>query len=537
MHARSNTSIIALAVASTLALVSPTAFGVLSTFGGAASNINTYLGANTFYAAGFTGTNAIAANVEGQYAGNTHLTETSLTTYFKDPSAVGTLGAHPTWVVGMIGGRPVTAEPEKGRGIAYGATLWSGAIATSVSGNSFTISAASLVSPYATAMQTGVGGKKANVINSSWGNSGDLGGTGYINQVVDALAAANGTTVCVSAGNSGSGTNTVGSPGSGYNTLTVGALDGSTYNTIASFSSRGASDYTNPITGATIAGIRATVHISAPGTSLYGAQLGSTTAYDSGLAGTSFASPITAGGASLVVDAGKTLFPSNAKAVDGRVVKAVLMNSATKTSGWTNAQSVVSGVITTTRGLDYTYGAGRLNLAQAYPQYTAGTTDVAGLGGGNVLATGWDYGNVAQNAPTDYIITQPLLGGSTFTATLDWFIAASLNTSTLAASDDSFDNLDLQIWSTTGSALTSLVAQSTSLYNTAEHLNFAIPTTGFYAIRVVWAGENYDRFNDANNSDFGLAWNGTFTVVPEPAAMALPLVAFGTLLTRRRSVR
>src|SRR5262249_57236785 len=54
--------------------------------------------------------------------------------------------------------------------------------------------------------------------------------------------------------------------------------------------------------------------------------------------GTSFAAPIVAGGVALLADyAWTSLPPANASAaVDGRVMKAVLINSADKTGGWGN---------------------------------------------------------------------------------------------------------------------------------------------------------------------------------------------------------
>jgi len=90
-------------------------------------------------------------------------------------------------------------------------------------------------------------------------------------------------------------------------------------------------------------GVRAPVDLVAPGENLTLAYYGGGTGgnafggpvtlqnnlYSSGLNGTSFAAPIVAGGAALVASAGKALYTSDAKAIDGRVIKAVLMNSAT----------------------------------------------------------------------------------------------------------------------------------------------------------------------------------------------------------------
>src|SRR5437870_575637 len=85
----------------------------------------------------------------------------------------------------------------------------------------------------------------------------------------------------------------------------------------------------NPVPSA-----RAVVSLAAPGQDfIVAAYTGDTTQtgfYGINAAGTSYSAPTVAGGATLVVDAGKNLFPTNPKAIDGRIIKAVLLNSADK---------------------------------------------------------------------------------------------------------------------------------------------------------------------------------------------------------------
>lgn len=495
-------------------------------------NINTQLGADRFYAAGYTGARSVVANIEAGYVSNTHVSLTSVSTYIKYSTALGGIDDHATWVGGMIAGRPVgsnTTLQEEARGIAYGATLWSGAIATTESGSTFNYTYTALAYPYVTAMQTGVNGVKADVINSSWGGLGNSYPSYYENGLIDGLVNVNGTVAVFAAGNDGPTTETVGVPATSYNVIAVASLNRAG-TAVSSFSSRGPGDYRNPITGAVIQNVRAVVDLAAPGEDLYGANYNSTTSFTSGLDGTSFASPIVAGAAALVVDSGK----ANGHSTDGRVVKAVLMNSATKIAGWTNGQSLVNGVITTTQSLDYATGAGGLNIGAAYDQYLSGTTDITGTGGGNVRSTGWDYGEVSQNSPNDYLITQALQGGTTFTATLTWFVDrvyTSASANSINWSDNSFDNLDLQIWLADDGVATTLIAQSISLYNNTEHLSFTLPSDGDYLIRVLWTGELYDRLADANSELYALAWSGT-AMIPEPAALSCLLLP--TLPLRRR---
>jgi hypothetical protein len=290
------------------------------------------------------------------------------------------------------------------------------------------------------------------------------------------------------------------------------------------------------------------VDIVAPGTNLtlaaYGGATGGnifggdtysdTNKYYGGEAGTSFSSPIVAAGGALVIDAGKALFSTDRKSYDARVIKAVLMNSATKLSSWNNGQSMVNGVITTTQSLDPAQGAGQINLKSAWTQYTSGTTDVPGLTGGTVHSIGWDFGSVAAGGSNDYSVDQVIPAGSQFTLTLSWF---AHNTTTIDGNSQvaaylAFDNLDLQVFENINGTLT-LVAQSISKYNSSEHLYFTAPDSASYVFRVLDAGYNWNGLGGATpdtTTDYGFAWNAA---VPEPTSCAL-LCCTPVLMMRRR---
>src|SRR5207237_1161234 len=154
---------------------------------------------------------------------------------------------------------------------------------------------------------------------------------------------------------SGPDSNTVGAPASGYNKIAVASLAADTtanpYTQPSTFSSRGPNDFFNPVTGRTTHGVRPVVDIAAPGEALalayYGGATGSNTGgvdqsngannfYLIDASGTSFAAPIVAGGAALLADVAHVNF--DAHGTDGRVIKAVLLNSADKTPGWDNGQ-------------------------------------------------------------------------------------------------------------------------------------------------------------------------------------------------------
>lgn len=131
--------------------------------------------------------------------------------------------------------------------------------------------------------------KAPHVVNNSWGGGGgDPWYTTYVNQWVNA-----GIAPIFSAGNSGSGCNTLGSPGDYKFSVSVGASD--INNRLAGFSSRGPSVYRSP-----------QPDITAPGDNVRSSRADFDTAYGN-LSGTSMASPHTAGAMALLMSKNDTL--------------------------------------------------------------------------------------------------------------------------------------------------------------------------------------------------------------------------------------
>ena len=553
-----------------------------NTINGTFVTVNSDVGADRFYNAGYWGSNAIVANIEAGHVWDGHETLSLVQSYVNDPSIDGATRQydyHATAVGFTIAGLGPEA-PGGGfyyyqLGIAPGARLVSGAIASQWVGNTgeFEAPAGPFAYAYKKIMQEGVTvdlypqfpgfiteTRPADVVNSSWGYE-DNAGTDQMTLTLDALAHKNRQTVTLAAGNHDVGDPQVVGPASGYNSIAVAALESAATNPVyrdrAGFSNGGPNDYRAP-GGIVIQGVRPAVDIAAPGTNMILAAYTGTTGtntggtddfvplpgeedirpglYLFGAAGTSFAAPIVAGGASLLVDAGyATLGGGNS--VDGRVIKAVLLNAAKKTPGWTNNAHTVAGVLTTEQGLDWGVGAGKLDLDRAYDQYLSGTHDLPGLGGGTVLALGWDYGRVALAAPIEYVLAGDVPAGQMITATLDWFVNRVLDDVTGEASDVQFDNLDLQLWLLApGGGLGTLVADSVTDYNNVEHIYFLAPDVGQYALRVIYAGQNYgDPTQQA--TDYALAWSVTppaSNAVPEPALLAPAGVAVLLLRRRRR---
>ncbi|MFH5804064.1 S8 family serine peptidase [Alienimonas sp. DA493] len=566
--------------------------------GGTSSNASAAVGAERFYAAGYTGTRAYVANIEGGHAWNGHQ---DLTGVNYIPSAPGTgtptssKQGHATATAHNIAGVPSTGASYDSdsynstlrHGIAFGVQesgrLYSGNVATAFgSGGSFSTTTTSVGTTYKDAFLDGMGGAgnpTADVVNGSWGfrSSDDSVDrqirAGFVVETVgiDAMIAQSGAVSVFSAGNdqdndpAAGADNNVGGIGAGYNSITVGALGpGPDFDNISTFSSRGAAPFfdakaaagsgnTSPDprflqpSGAFSDAARAVVDIVAPGTSV-GAPFTTT---DPGIyhsvSGTSFAAPIVAGGAALVVDAGKDLY-GGGDAIDGRVVKAVLLNSANKNlNGYDNGQFLDSGVVTTFQSLDLTYGAGALDLDAAFEQYVlADTAGVLGNDGGLVGAVGWDLGSVSHDgllaaAEDLFFIGTELAGGSVFTTTLTWFAERVGANDTLEGTfEDVLVDLDLEVFRFDALTQTVIetVAQSISAFNVVEHLSFELPEDGYYGVRVSYFDEHWDFGDDDTATTYGLAWSGVArpAAVPEPGTACLVGVAglAGVLIRRRK---
>jgi hypothetical protein len=341
---------------------------------------------------------------------------------------------------------------------------------------------------------------------------------------------------------------------------------------VASFSSRAPQDFgyiDASGTAVSIAGVRAAVDISAPGASLvsafWGGQAGgnnptltsstnqgtSADLYSLGIAGTSFAAPLVAGGAALVVSAAKTLpvLASNPAAAQSIVVKSLLLTGADKTTGWSNGQQTVTvggtTYLRTTQSLDYAAGAGRLDLATTFGLQVGGQIDVVGTGTGSlgtVARTGWDYGSAVIGSRNDYVIADALTGSTTLTASVDWLRNRYFDYATTTYADVAQANLNLSVWQLDATnAFTTLIARSESLYNTVEHLSFLLPQSGRYGLRIEYPANTFD--NTAGGvwgsatypQDYAVSWSA----VPEPslAATSLAAVAIAAVIGRSRSGR
>jgi hypothetical protein len=561
--------------------------------------VNDLVGASTFYGLGFSGSRAVVANIEAGAIWDGHETLVDrVSRFIADPAIVGSgstqLGQfdwHATLVGQAIGGAGLYTYQE---GLAPTTQLWSGSIATAWIPSpgdeytgSFHITEDSFLYPYVTAMRTGIDSSgvtlRADVVNSSWGY-GDSAARVSETIVLDALSLEGAIVNVVAAGNTGPDANTVGGPATGYNTIAVAALTGDLlsppFSVVANFSSRGPSDFYNPATNATIPAVRPTVDIAAPGDELtlafYGGLTGGHTSgtdstggsgefYVPNIGGTSFAAPVVAGGAALMVDAARLFVDSAvapAEMLDPRVVKAAMLAGARPPVGWNNGQATAAGVITTTQALDYASGAGILDLDASYRVYVGDpfsttvdglTTVYAGIGttlgvpgaagGSGLELRGWDLGSVLSDAEAAsgrvaiYQLGTPLAAGDTFTAALSWFADRTVGSSLSSAADVALSDLSLEVWRDDG-GLESVVARSIATYSTTEFLRFTVSEPGMYSLHVVGIDQLYNLAETpVTETTYGLAWN--VVAVPEPGTIILAAAAGGLSLLagRRRATR
>lgn len=550
---------------------------------GGSINVNLLLGADRYYnnSTPITGQGSITYNLEAGHIWNGHESLSQVTQFSQTTenwgggTAAPLVDRHATWVGMLIGGRPTVANPQPyQQGIAPGTDLRSAAIASSWNGSAYTGNFNLTLTTYLSAFGASFG--VADVVNSSYGYP-DPGGSALYTIASDAFAWQHSkTTYVTAAGNSGAGPNSVNAPGSGYNTITVAALTkgadpAKPYSSVASFSSRGPQDfdYYNAATSSwvTIAGVRAAVDLAAPGDQLtsafFGGQAGGNNpslsgstnfgsnpaAYSSSLAGTSFSSPLVAGGAALLASAAHVLpeLNTNPNASQSMVIKSLLLTGADKTAGWSNGLTTVTEgadtFLRTTQALDWAVGAGRMNLDETFELQVNGTRDVAGTATGplgSVAAKGWDYGMATRGMNNDYVLATPLDGMTLFNTTLCWqrvreiFVAGG----TAYVDDIAQANLTLSFWSVDlNGTFSDMIAESASLYNTVEHLSFQVPVSGYYGIRVSYPANTFDLSVGAvwgsslDGQEYGLAWSGS--AVPETTTL-IPLgVMFAAALCLR----
>lgn len=258
------------------------------------------------------------------------------------------------------------------------------------------------------------------------------------------------------------------------------------------------------------------------------------------VSGTSFAAPHVAATVALVQEWGDRQFRSGRSdwSLDSRepmVTKAVLLNAADKLED--AGDGLRLGMARTlydegnrtwiegdayrdpTLPLHAELGTGHLNAYRAVQQLDGGQ-----WAPGPVPVRGWSYEAIESPLPPDlprqnaamlsqeYILDEPLQGGSYFSATLAWERVVVLNDANRNGrydlgetfSDRGLNNLDLYLMRVEDTDIADSVAASISAEDSVEHIFAAIPATGRYKLRVVYR----QQVNDDLAQPYALAWWG-----------------------------
>lgn len=170
-----------------------------------------------------------------------------------------------------------------------------------------------------------------------------------------------------------------------------------------------------------------------------------------------------------------------------RVIKALLLATATKIPTWTN---------TSARPLDIKYGAGILNIHHAYNALRAGRANASNSIVRN--PRGWGAETVSGSSTKTYFFTiAPGAPSTPFSAALTWHRVVTKNglntwSATLA-------NLNLRLYRANGFTLGALVAESVSSVDNVELVYQSALAPGAYALVV----EN----TSATATPYAVAWH------------------------------
>lgn len=235
--------------------------------------------------------------------------------------------------------------------------------------------------------------------------------------------------------------------------------------------------------------------------------------------GTSFAAPVVAGVAALMVEqARKMEHPTEAE--DPRVIKSVLQTSAVKPGGWEKGVASLAADNTTAVPLSYDWGAGLLDPEGAVNLLRKGPSPKnvrVADDGWNLAAIGELDANRAEiGLLGHFYFFDDLVAGTDFTATLNWYRHISASGGALSA--DALVNFDLILYPWNGTTLGVAEAISESTVDNLEHIFLDSIVGGDYMLRVV--GRDYAG---RASETYALSWEITSSapLVPEPGTFLL----------------
>lgn len=234
----------------------------------------------------------------------------------------------------------------------------------------------------------------------------------------------------------------------------------------------------------------------------------------------SFSTPIVAGAAALLVQKAKlapALAPAVAKEGGNCVIKAILLNSATKLPFWHKGH--LSKDDDHAVPLDYLQGAGMLNAADALNLLVAGQNPPGNVPAASAgrLTAGWDNNLIGteKNSESVYKFSVAQAGLKSITATLVWnrhyensypFKPSAKEVGSTSSPQDA--DLRLELWAIdTGNPDNSyLLDYSDSPLDNVEHIySQADPNYTNYEIIVSYSDEDPNQIQPSQR--YGLAWS------------------------------
>ena len=341
----------------------------------------------------------------------------------------------------------------------------------------------------------------ADIITASFGSPFEHPWT----RGIELLAESYGIIVVASIGNGTDAHSPVFYPGAGANVIGVGVVDSVNTQDLATNLANFALAYPeHSSTGPTDNG-RCKPDIVAPGNCLVAVQ-NEPNSYEPTGNGSSFSAPVVAGAIGLLVQKAKEI-PDLSPAVSPNggncVIKAILMNSATKLPYWHKGRLQTDDDHVSP--LDYVQGAGMLNAVSAYEHLVAGLSKP-----GNVPTTGWDL-NMLDKTQTPQSIYEIRIDDPTdkfITATIVWNRHYSAEYPFESAPEKDCD-LRLELWATDPDNPNKdyLIDHSDSSVDNVEHIY--IPAEADYTnYKIIISFSNIEnRREPAISQRYGIAWN------------------------------
>jgi hypothetical protein len=326
---------------------------------------------------------------------------------------------------------------------------------------------------------------------------------------INLLAESYGIVIIASIGNGTDAHNPVLYPAAGTNVIGVGVVDSVNTEDIAIKLAHFALAYPEHSSPGPTGNGRCKPDLVAPGNCL-AAEVNKSTRYEPTGNWSSYSTPIVAGAVGLLVQKAKE-DPDLSLAIspDGGncVIKAILMNSATKLpywhKGWLHTDD------DHTAPLDYVQGAGMLNTVGAYEHLVAGSYEP-----GEVPATGWDL-NVLDKTDSEeksYEITILEPDRSYITATLVWNKHYH-DTFPFEPAPEKDSNLRLELWAVDPDNPDNdyRLDYSDSKADNVEHIHVpADPDFNHYKIVLDFSDDESQPSTETEsitNQRYGFAWN------------------------------